>query len=882
MQQPVLASRSTPEPHGLIDDLKAMTVVAVRGWRVVAAAALVGLTAGVIYLARVTILYRAECRLLILQNSRIPLAVAQGDAARPADSGEDDLATQALLIRSPLVVGRALDSLASKGRSVRDTITGLSVSRPEPTAKILQVNYLARDRAEATRLLGAITESYQKFLEDRYQKSNQTVVVLIKKARDELGLDLQELEKKYLQLRMESRGESADEEGALLLSRRIEHWDRTSSEVMTRAIRLKAQLALGRKLAAEGAGFRSIVFGMNQLGGDVSSGTPPREGDDGHTTSTDRTRVEVADVEVQRAAAEHVFEQLQADGAAPRSAPGGDDDRRSFLSETEPARLARDIRETREKLLTARRLTRNALDPSVARLESRAAALQAQLDRLWQERLPATADGRGPFEGAELREAEMKLLGLRSLEKSLRAKLGRLDASRLRLLKDRERRLTESHGRDDRTVGEVRDQIATLSKSTPDPDVPADRADVHEFLGAVERSLEMVEAMRAEIRQQYEKDREESRANEIQRLATSSVKNNLERQRALFNTVVDQLKQAQLAGDFNGITSQVIDPPNAYPVRKQPAIILSLALAAGIALGVGVVVISEQADQRIGSPDEARNLLGYATLGVVPRVPAGFPAEGAGMICHLLPRSPTAEAYRMIRTNLELLGRKQRAQVVMVVSPQSGDGKSTTASNLAIISAHTGRRVLLIDADLRRPSVGKIHGISKGDGIGQILDDEPVPFDDVVRPSAVKGLDLITAGLGLTNPADLLTSPQFGRLLETVRGCYDVVLIDSAPLLSVADASILAGHVDGMVLVLKPPSLRRSVVERTRDVLNALGTPVLGVLYNGAETSRFNYGYGYGYGGDQSATSPGLGSRLFGTKRKPRVAAPAQDTPAVG
>ena len=197
--------------------------------------------------------------------------------------------------------------------------------------------------------------------------------------------------------------------------------------------------------------------------------------------------------------------------------------------------------------------------------------------------------------------------------------------------------------------------------------------------------------------------------------------------------------------------------------------------------------------------------------------------------------------------------------MLLVTSPQSGDGKSTTASNLAISLAHAGRRVLLIDADLRRPSQHLIHGLRRSPGLTHILKDV-LPFHRVVQQTLIDNLDFLATGSEVSNPAELLASPRLNVLLEEVRPLYDVVIFDSSPLLAVTDSSIIASVVDGVLLVVRVSATRRHDIERTLEHLKTLGTLVLGTVVNGMVREQFGYGYGYGtYGSsnppEEQATS---------------------------
>jgi capsular exopolysaccharide synthesis family protein len=342
------------------------------------------------------------------------------------------------------------------------------------------------------------------------------------------------------------------------------------------------------------------------------------------------------------------------------------------------------------------------------------------------------------------------------------------------------------------------------------------------------------------------------------------LKENLDRERALFNTVVDQLKQAQLAGDFASISSEAIEPANALkdPVRPRVALTLALALMAGSFVGAGIVVVADRFCQHVQSVEEMKQILDLTVLGLVPRLTREQAAqtESLGQISHTLPRSLMAEAFKAARTNLEVIRRNRTAQVLLITSPMASEGKSTVASNLAISLAQAGRSVLLIDADLRCPTQQTVHKLRRGPGLVQLLG-ESQGLEELVQDTAVERLKLLSAGSETPNPAELLMSSRFAEVIAEARQLYDVVIIDTPPILMVTDSAIAAAAADGIMLVVRVGQTKRQNVQRALEILKELGTPILGTVINaiGFESGQYGYGYGYGvYGyGRPSRSTPG-------------------------
>lgn len=202
-----------------------------------------------------------------------------------------------------------------------------------------------------------------------------------------------------------------------------------------------------------------------------------------------------------------------------------------------------------------------------------------------------------------------------------------------------------------------------------------------------------------------------------------------------------------------------------------------------------------------------------------------------------------AEAFRRVRNNVDLCRLDLHARVILVTSPMPGDGKSVTASNLAISLAQAGWRVLLIDADIRTPSLGRAFGRPHGPGLVHILRDLQ-PLGRVVQRTAIEKLDLVAAGPEVVDPSELLGSPRFRASLDEVRPAYDVVIIDSPPLLLATDPSIIGSAADGILLVVRAARTRREDAFDALEFLDGITTPVLGVVVNGRGPERERYGYG--------------------------------------
>ena len=241
-----------------------------------------------------------------------------------------------------------------------------------------------------------------------------------------------------------------------------------------------------------------------------------------------------------------------------------------------------------------------------------------------------------------------------------------------------------------------------------------EQVEIRDLLESIEQSLKSIETMRDEIAEQFDRRpgrRQEDRDRPADRVA--ACRSNLERQRLLFNTVVDQLKQAKLVGDFSSIRSEIIEPANALPAAGPAAGVLDAGHGPDRRRRPGRGLprwSSDLLDPRIRSLEEMRRVIRFPVLGQVPQLAdsAGRRGEpGRPDQPRACPDRPSAEAFKVVRANLDRSRRNQDVRVILVTSPRPGEGKTTVASNLAICLAQAGRRVLLVDADLRRPDAAR-------------------------------------------------------------------------------------------------------------------------------------------------------------------------------
>jgi capsular exopolysaccharide synthesis family protein len=325
----------------------------------------------------------------------------------------------------------------------------------------------------------------------------------------------------------------------------------------------------------------------------------------------------------------------------------------------------------------------------------------------------------------------------------------------------------------------------------------------------------------------------------------------------------DRIKQLDLSEQAAGkgklaVTILEVAGPSTLPSFPSRAKFIAIGLFLGGLAGLGLGWLRHLMDHRLKSVDEISEVLQLSVLGVVPHSDAGGDRSRAGQFVALAPRSSVAEAIRTLRTALHFGLAGQDVKVIAVTSPVPGDGKTTIASNLAIALSQANQRVLLIDADLRKPSQHIIFNLSPDVGLASVLGDRR-PIDEAIIHTDVPNLDVLVCGPLPSNPVELLNNGYFSEVLEMLRGRYDKVIIDSPPVMPVADARVIAAISDATLLVLRAERSTRRMSLGARNELWRVRATRLGIVLNGVPARKhgaYGYGdsygtsgYGYGYGG---------------------------------
>jgi polysaccharide biosynthesis transport protein len=303
-----------------------------------------------------------------------------------------------------------------------------------------------------------------------------------------------------------------------------------------------------------------------------------------------------------------------------------------------------------------------------------------------------------------------------------------------------------------------------------------------------------------------------------------------------------RIREVNLSEDAGALSAAVLEvaKPSYGPISPKQFQTMGFAGMVGLMFGLGVALLRDATDSRLRSAEDMSSLLSLPILGTVPQINAKRVPSVMGRQMELQPGSPTAEAYRTIRTSIDFGQFGRPARTMLFTSPSAGDGKSTCCSNLAIAMASAGRRVLLIDADCRRPTQHKVFGLDMKIGLTDILN-KKATLDEAVQATTVDNLSVLPCGTIPGNPSELLNGNAFLDLLTTAGTRYDLVMIDSPPLGPVTDARVLAGRCDVTVLVMRAGVATRAMAEHARDALDTVNAQTLGLIVNGTSYRRAGY-----------------------------------------
>jgi capsular exopolysaccharide synthesis family protein len=379
-------------------------------------------------------------------------------------------------------------------------------------------------------------------------------------------------------------------------------------------------------------------------------------------------------------------------------------------------------------------------------------------------------------------------------------------------------------------------------------------------------------------------------------LASQSVSPNLEQ---VLRDKEDQLSLINqellgLSTNLLNLDNSKINPPSLVLPARVPKAPISpnkvldgvLGLFIGLAFGIGLAILRERLDDGLRDRSDLEAAVGAPVLAVIPKVPGWKKRQDTKLVSLEQPKSAVSEAYRTLRTSVLFTGMQRGVKALMIVSPTAGEGKTTTAANLAVSLADANKRVILISADLRKPRVHRFFGLENEVGLSSVLTGDARAWEALQDPK-IDNLRVMASGPVPARPGELLQSEAMGELIAELREVADFVIVDTAPILLVADALALAPLVEGVVFVADSEVTTRGAVAHAREQLEQVGAPIIGAVFNNFDPSkarnyspyayypyryrygRYGYGerYGYGYYGTSSAPTTNGGTR---PEREPR------------
>lgn len=744
--------------HELHEQLSDLWGVIQRHPGLVAASLLITLVLGLLYYLKAPRTYESTADILIV-TKRAPGLSSTSDDDRPVY--EKTMETHALMVRSPLVVGRAaqdfgllkLATLADEDDPVKAIINELIVGLKDENSSVLSVAYRSRNDEDCYKVVHAITQTYKTYLGESNQQIGKETTDLIAHANDNLLAQLRTNAEEHRKFQKNAPLMWRDGEGVNVHHERQAEIEKARQELMVERTVLGARIdALNEALATGGISRQAVYYvALNEL-------------------------------------------QLDENYSEWRSVQ---------------------IKEQEEYA------ERTAVNQYAALLVGEYVRLMVKQSEMLDE-----------FDQGH---PEVQLV-----------------TKRKQTVKEMLNGVLESQSALNATI------IGRKSEEEEETDYVAI------YMQLLRDKLAILEKQIAQLDSNFQA--EQQLANEMQEylLLHQAFRDDHDRTQQLFDQVKERLAEIRLIRDYGGDSMEITAMPQlGEQVAPNIIYVLLGSTVMGMMLGCCLAWMVDRSEQTFHSTVEIRHALGVPVIGRIPLMRAkdqdtspDFP-DVAPIVCNVHHEaSHASEAFRGIRTNLYFSMSGVNHKVVQITSPLPGDGKSTIASNLAVAIAKSGMRVLVVDADFRRPTLSKLLGISREDtqvGLASVITDG-VPTHEAAIETQIDNLYFLPSSERPCQPSELLSTPEFQQVLEAARERFDFVLVDTPPLMAVSDPCVVATLVDGLFLTLRIRKGVQMAARRSMEMLNALDANVLGVIVNGMQPKRgyekgsYDYGYGYGYG----------------------------------
>src|SRR4030042_1313919 len=317
----------------------------------------------------------------------------------------------------------------------------------------------------------------------------------------------------------------------------------------------------------------------------------------------------------------------------------------------------------------------------------------------------------------------------------------------------------------------------------------------------------------------------------------------------LYNGLLQRLKETGVSASLTASNIQILDraevPKSPFKPKKRLNIMLSIIV--GLLGGIGIAFFPEYLDNTIKPPEDIDKRVFLPSLGLVPHYPDNKDNLPVEYIAHGASRSPIAEAYNSIRTLLLLSTGGKPPRVMAVTSPARDEGKTTTAINTAISFTKADAKVVVIDADMRKPRLHKIFNLDNSTGLSAYLSGNVEFIEDLLKTTEIPHLSVITSGPTSPNPIELLSSYRLGELIRNLCQNYDFILIDTPPVLGISDALIVSQHTDGVIMVIRSGETPKEAAQEAKKMLEGGNAKILGVVLNSINQGIMRYSYYYNY-----------------------------------
>jgi len=360
----------------------------------------------------------------------------------------------------------------------------------------------------------------------------------------------------------------------------------------------------------------------------------------------------------------------------------------------------------------------------------------------------------------------------------------------------------------------------------------------------LEKNLRTAEATRDELKRRLDELNARQLASKNNSANYTRAKNSYIKEKTLLDSVRAraQTQTMELAMPRMAVSVKQVAEPPSYPARPRVSLNLALGALVGLVVGLGLAFFIEYLDTSVKTMEDVESLLGVPVLAIIPKNIKLLHKEPGD--------TPDAEAYRILRTNIEFNRKNPEANAISMVSGGPGEGKSTTLANLAFTSAQGGYTTLIVDADLRRPVQHSFFDISNKVGLTNYLTTD-MRLEDVIVPTSVENLSLLPSGILPSDAVGILNSQRMSDMIAELKTRYDIVFFDSPPMLGVSDASVLASEVDQTIMVVQHRRFPRAMLTRVKQAVLGVGGTVLGVVLNNVDLKHdqnyYYYTNYYGY-----------------------------------